>query len=92
MYISQLPCGGERCGSSLKLKLKMECMESMARDLRHPYIPGTTVLVHYNSDVWSIILQSETVKCHCQSGLKDYLVIPKYPAISSRLVEMRFTS
>ena len=47
MYFSIVPCGGERCGFSLKLKAILrffKCMESMARDMRHPYIPSTTVL------------------------------------------------
>ena len=45
-YISDIaiPCGGERCGFSLKLKVILKCMESTPRDLRHPYIPSTTVL------------------------------------------------
>ena len=33
----------ERCGFSLKLKAILrffKCMESMARDMRHPYIPS----------------------------------------------------
>ena len=71
-----LPCGGERCGFSLKLKVILrffKCMESMARDMRHPYIPSTTVLGD-TEVVYAILTTRVIVARFCFSYIVDDII------------------
>ena len=40
-YQQWLLGGGDK---GMKLNVKQQCMESVVRDLHHPYIPSTTML------------------------------------------------
>ena len=70
------------------MKVKMECMESMARDMRHPYIPSTTVLGDISlSHCISRFYDSTQAMLYHQGGCdkvtrlrNDHMITPTYYA------------